>query len=283
MIQEKGHIYFFYRPKVEHKEAKSLDDVQRLEIVLTPGTVQLSAGRKDTKGKQQSTSKLNRLLVVPRKVLPPIKKTGPRNKHMAMIYGVSNSLQQLNEEFRKETYQTKTRGERTLEAARPVGEGVYSVVEHGRHTHLLYVLEMPSQIGEVQEAFNIEKEGSYIIAVKNPTMPPTPDSRLEASPAADTVPQKLLDKFEDRKWATQDLPDILNYPGIWLLLLGASDDLKQEFGENVKEIEDLEETDLKLFQKAHRNKKPLEEKLFDELRLNRKEFPVDPLIKGTWK
>ena len=35
-IQEKGEIFFFYRPKVDKNEAHSLDDVQRMYIVLRP-------------------------------------------------------------------------------------------------------------------------------------------------------------------------------------------------------------------------------------------------------
>lgn len=35
-IQEKGEIFFFYRPKVDKNEAHSPDDVQRMYIVLRP-------------------------------------------------------------------------------------------------------------------------------------------------------------------------------------------------------------------------------------------------------
>lgn len=35
-IEEKGEIYFFYRPKVEKEEAHSSDDVQQMYIVLRP-------------------------------------------------------------------------------------------------------------------------------------------------------------------------------------------------------------------------------------------------------
>uniref|UniRef100_J3L9I0 Uncharacterized protein n=1 Tax=Oryza brachyantha TaxID=4533 RepID=J3L9I0_ORYBR len=35
-IQEKGEIFFFYRPKVGKHEARSPDDVQRMYVVLRP-------------------------------------------------------------------------------------------------------------------------------------------------------------------------------------------------------------------------------------------------------
>lgn len=35
-LQEKGEIFFFYRPRVNKDEAHSADDIQRLYIVLCP-------------------------------------------------------------------------------------------------------------------------------------------------------------------------------------------------------------------------------------------------------
>jgi hypothetical protein len=46
---------------------------------------------------------------------------------------------------------------------------VWLLGSSSNHTHLAYVLELPEEIGEVQEAFNISKEGSYIVTVKNPS------------------------------------------------------------------------------------------------------------------
>jgi hypothetical protein len=36
MVQEEGEIFFFYRPKVERERAVSMDDVQRMYMVLNP-------------------------------------------------------------------------------------------------------------------------------------------------------------------------------------------------------------------------------------------------------
>lgn len=46
--------------------------------------------------------------------------------------------------------------------------GVYSIVDHGRHTHLAYELEIPKEPGDVQKHFCILKEGNYIINIKVP-------------------------------------------------------------------------------------------------------------------
>ncbi|KAJ2961289.1 hypothetical protein NUW54_g14389 [Trametes sanguinea] len=40
---ERGHIYFFYRPKVELEEAHSLDDIQRFYMLLVPRPPQFAA------------------------------------------------------------------------------------------------------------------------------------------------------------------------------------------------------------------------------------------------
>jgi hypothetical protein len=38
-MQEKGEVFFFYRPKVGKEEAHSPDDVQRMYVVLRPESV----------------------------------------------------------------------------------------------------------------------------------------------------------------------------------------------------------------------------------------------------
>lgn len=50
-IQERGEIFFFYRPKIGREEAHSADDVQRLYIVLRP-----ESGERAVEEKQASDS-----------------------------------------------------------------------------------------------------------------------------------------------------------------------------------------------------------------------------------
>ncbi len=99
-------------------------------------------------------------------------------------------------------YETKTQGTRRTEAARTVGEGdtlhawlsflqhmmlpvgctarlantklsdlhvapgVYTIVDHGRDSRLVYELEVPQEPGDVQADFSINKTGSFVISVK---------------------------------------------------------------------------------------------------------------------
>jgi hypothetical protein len=57
------------------------------------------------------------------------------------------------------------------DAARPVGEGKYAIIEHQNHAELAFILERPREIGEAQKELGIQKEASYIITVINPCKP----------------------------------------------------------------------------------------------------------------
>src|SRR5277367_6395471 len=81
---------------------------------------------------------------------------------------VTNDIKEIHKALDKTTYGTETRGERHLAACRPCGEGVYAMLDYPRHTHLAYVLELPKELGKVQSSFHIEREGSYVLTVKNP-------------------------------------------------------------------------------------------------------------------
>lgn len=154
-IIEKGQIYFFYRPRVEEDSASSEKDVQRLYVVLRPF-------------EHEGIHPKNKLIMFGKKHLPNIPK---REREWAFVDLVSKDVADISSALEADTYHTKTLGERHLAAARPAGEGLYSIIKHKDHTHLAYVLEMPEQLGDVQNSFNIEQEGSFILAVKNPYAP----------------------------------------------------------------------------------------------------------------
>lgn len=81
-LLEKGHLYFFYRPKVDAKEVKSPDDVQKFYILMSPEgaegrpkkeeEVEGKRGEEKEAGEEGSEGgKKHRLLVVSSKMLPP--------------------------------------------------------------------------------------------------------------------------------------------------------------------------------------------------------------------
>ncbi|XP_051195193.1 uncharacterized protein [Lolium perenne] len=181
-IQEKGEVFFFYRPKVGKEEAHSPDDVQRMYVVLRPESVPEGAveekqapdsgkegkkrktrhggddqgdgggGEEGGHGKEEVNVEerpLLRLIVMGKKSLPDPAKHG--RPYWGYVDLVTTDVQDIKDALKGAEYETKTRGKRQLAAARALGEGVYRIVKHdapggrgGReHTHLVYKLELP--------------------------------------------------------------------------------------------------------------------------------------------
>ncbi|XP_062224098.1 uncharacterized protein LOC133922684 [Phragmites australis] len=263
-IQEKGEIFFFYRPKVDKDEARSPDDVQRMYIVMRPESGEEKQAPDSGKegGEQQhdgdgdgdqgggggGTSKeahegghgkeevnieeqpLLRLVVMGKKSLPdPAKRSRP---YWGYVELVTTKVQDIKDALKEEEYSTATRA---------LGEGVYRILKHdsgGRrpHTHLVYKLELPSRgSGEPQEAMNVEPEASFIVQVKNPNPPSGGRSgdggfRGLQNKRRAAFPAHLQGAFGSRRYAPADPLGLLNYEGCELLLIAASDDVEEELG-----------------------------------------------------
>jgi hypothetical protein len=247
-VLERGHVYFFYRPRVDKDTAKGPGDVQRLYLVLRP-----------------QDRKKYRLIIIPEKRLPSVSPTGDR-KSWAFVQKVSSRPEEIDDELDLETYTTKTRGERRLPAARPAGEGVYIIVRHGNHTHFAYALELPPKRGDVQQALSIEREGSYIVSVKNPDAPSPPGVGLDPSRRA-RYPKMLRERFGDHRFIDVDPPELLDYEGAEILLIGASGDPYRELGLKI-------ETE---------HESAAQAQIFRDLKLEKDMHPVTPLIEGKWE
>jgi len=263
-ILEKGHIYFFYRPKVELTEVHSFEDVQRLYLVLVP----LHEGSRDTTTK--------RILVITRKMLPETDEKSRKehkNKFWAFVEKASTNIDDIDSALDAEEYHTKTRGDRVVAAARPIAEGYYAIVKHEQgHTHLAYVLELPKELGEVQKAFHIHEEGSFIISVKNPKREAKGFFRGLAKKAV--FPDHLQKLFEDHSWSPVITTEFLNYESAEILIIGASSDIVKEFGKVGEKIEAEEKEDLKHISK---------DSLFEELHMSKKVHPPLPFTSSKWK
>lgn len=244
---EGGNIFFVFQPKVEHEEAKSLADVQRFYVVLSPH------------GK-----KCYRRIVIGEKRLPELE-DGDR-KNWGFVDIVTGDPTAIEREFEESAYETKTRGKRHEPSARPLGEGVYSLVRHGNHTHLLYALELPEKPGEPQRRLRMEEEGSYIISVKNPQAPSPPRAGL-AEDQKTRFPRELQELFDGRRFLPVDPPDFLDHEGAELLLIGAAEDISEELGIELHPEEETEQT----------------AEIFRDLRLKKSEHPIEPLFQGLWK
>lgn len=241
-VLERGDIYFAYRPRVGIETAVGQDDVQRLFMILSP-----------------RYRDLYRLITIGRKELPD---TETRERNWGFVKRVGRNPEDVEDELDEEVYKTKTRGTRLLPAARPVGEGVYEIAKHGDHTHLAYALELPKRTGKVQEGFNLEEEGSYIITVKNPEKPAPEGAGLNEEQKAE-FPQRLKKRFEGRSFVNAEPTEFLDYEGAELVLVGARE------GSEI-ELKPEAETEASA-------------EIFRDLKLEREKHPVKPLFEGEWE
>ncbi|CAI5929180.1 unnamed protein product [Closterium sp. NIES-65] len=85
-----------------------------------------------------------------------------------------------------------------------------------------------------QEAFNIEREASYVLQVKNPQAPSRLPYLARPSVRLQAFPPPLQHRLNGLRFAPADPPGFLDHPGCEVLLIGASDDLQREFGGEVQ-------------------------------------------------
>lgn len=263
-------LYFFYRPKIDSGEVKGIDDIARLYLLMRPHVLDTPEEQKEAKGKR-----VCRLLGISKKKLPGIKE---HSKYWAFVIKVTSDVEEMvKTELDEKDYSTETRGIRHLKNAQPAGEGVYAIITHGNHTHLAYVLEQPTELGPVQKAFQIEREGSYVLAAKNPS-DETALGHLNKEHRA-KLPKEMEEAFVGKrgaptKWHKLDPVDLLNYEGLELLLVGAKEDIVEELGEAGEYLEELKNIDAKHLSNN---------KLFEELHLDKKKHSPKPLLLGEWK
>jgi hypothetical protein len=254
-ILEQGNIYFLYRPKVrpegESKDgngeaaAEDIDDVQNFYVVLKP-----HGGR-------------FRLINIGRKRLPDIE---GHERNWGFVAMVANSGKEIEEELQRDTYDTKTRGERVRPAARPAGEGVYALVREGSKAHLAWALELPKKPGAVQKAFNIPEEASLAISIANPEKRGGPRTAQLDEEQRPDYPKTLQKEFRGRKFATED-PRLLDYEGAEVIFIGARDDPKEAYHIDLQPAKESEGS----------------ADIFKQLRFAKSRHPVEPLLRGEWR
>ncbi|XP_057967721.1 uncharacterized protein LOC131157518 [Malania oleifera] len=266
-IQERGEIFFFYRPKVGKEKVGSAEDVQRLYIFLRPESGERcveekqdpSSGKEGTKNENSAshessstegghgTQEVNiekepllRLVVMGRKSLPnPSQKGRP---YWGFVDMVTTKIEDVKTALEGEEYETATRGHRHKSAARALGEGIYRILRHNpdkrAHTHLIYKLELlpedKENEPEPQESLNVEREGSFLVQIKNPEQPGSSQFRGLQRKRKAVFPAHLQGKFGRLRFIPADPPDFLNYEGCKLLLISASDDMEEELGLELK-------------------------------------------------
>lgn len=241
---ERGDIFFVYRPKVGVEQPRRLDDVSRLYMILRP-----------------ERRRRFRLIIIGQKTLPRSR----RQKTWAFVDVVSTRAAEVEDQLDPETYETKTRGERKIPAARPAGEGRYRIVRHGSHTHLCYVLELPEKTAAVQRAFHIAPEASYVVSVKNPEQGSPPGAGLSEGQQA-KFPRRLQHVFGDRRFADLDPPDLLDIEGAEIVLTAATADVSRELGIKLERERETEAS----------------AEIFNDLKMEPDLHPKRPLFEGKW-
>lgn len=314
---ERGHIYFFYRPKVQLKGARSLDEVQNFHMLLVPRPPQFSAcGARNLKEGEDpdemevltpgadaiparepldQPKKHFRLITVGKKHLPNPKVGGPGKGRKEMFWAtvtvVGDDLTSLEQGLGERTYETKTRGLRHQESARLLGRGAYAIVNNDpevpshRETHFGYHLSHPSELGEVQEAFGIEKAGSFVLQIKNPLAPATESGYVHGQSAVygDEILHHVFGKGVKGRspcglhFTSCVTPELLDYEHAQLLLIaakGGEEGLETSLGEGRgRALAELEE------QEADESV----ETIFKELGMDASTFPPQqPVEEGEW-
>lgn len=249
-IVERGDLYFLYRPDVrpegaEDTGAHGMKQVERLYMVMKP------------KGEKRF-----RMMVVGRKHLPDL---DDHERTWGFVDKIARSADEVEAELGRDTYETKTRGERVRPAARPAGEGVYALVRHGRNVRLAYTLELPEHAGPVQKALKIAPEGSIILSVKNPEKPSPRNVGLSEAREAD-YPKTLQKKFGSRRFAAAE-PELLDYEGAEFVMIGADEDVSKDLGIELEGEDETEKT----------------ADILKQLHLAKSQHPTEPLFKGAWR
>jgi hypothetical protein len=248
-IIEQGDVFFFYRPKVDTEEVEDLKDVQRFYMITAP---------------QDNTR--YRLFLIGQKQLPEIVegKSTSEEKNWALNTLTTSNPKDIQKELMPAEYTTETRGKRRLAAAVPAGEGKYVIAKHDNHTELAYVLELPETPGPTQREFEIKREASYIISVKNTDVKVPGFAASEKKP---DYPKTLKEKFGDKRWINVEEPDFLNYENTQLLLIGArKKNVEEELGIDIDEEKETERS----------------ADLFKELKVRKEEVPLKPLLEGQF-
>jgi len=253
-IIEQGDIFFFYRPKVDTEEVEHIKDVQRFYMITSP---------------EKRNKNIYRLFLIGQKQLPEIVegRSTSKERNWALNVLTTSNSEDIRRELLAAEYTTETRGKRRIAAAVPVGEGKYCIVKHDNHTELAYILELPKIPGPTQREFEIRKEASYIISVKNPDVTIPGYAAFSTEDKKPNYPKYLKERFGDRRWIDVEDPDLLNYENTQVLLIGARNkDVEEELG---IEINEQRETDKSA-------------DMFKELKIRKEQVPLKLLLEGKF-
>jgi hypothetical protein len=182
------------------------------------------------------------------------------------VQDIAEGKSEIQKALGGEEHQTRTRGDREQPESRPAGEGVYALVGHDDHTHLSYILELPQRRDQVQRELNIRPEADYVVALKNPQQPSPAEAGLDEKRQA-WFPKRLQQAFDSRRFIGLQSTEFLEYAGAELLLVSAGEDLSQELELELDPDREQQHT----------------ADVFNDLRFQRDQHKVKPLVEGKWQ
>ena len=242
-ILEKGVIYFFFRPRVNVDDPQDVNDIARSFMIMRPIPLDAKIGDGPI-----GDEKNCRLLALPKKVLP---KSG-KDKFVTFVENCKTSFSELKESFLTGSeYETKTLGTRHTAPVTPLAEGIYAITSTGRESHLAYIVNIPSELGEVQTDFGLKQRGSFVASVKNPDQPPTAGAQQQNVPPGPQYPKEIIEEFGGLRWKPLE-PHHLDYDQASFLIIGEDfekategrpKDEREGNAPSEKEIEKLEGED----------------------------------------
>ncbi|KAJ6477063.1 hypothetical protein C8R45DRAFT_1008689 [Mycena sanguinolenta] len=264
---ERGHVYFFFRPRVQTDDPSSIDDVKNLHMLLVPRPPKFSAEDDTAETPEEDEMKVlehgadavpasapfdmpkkhYRLITIGKKTLPDPESRhgGKKESFWATVTAVGDDLDTLEKGLGEHTYETKTRGTRHDPPARLVARGCYAIVNNDAEkpsqesTYLGYSLSHPApdDFGPAHIELGIQRAGAFVLQVKNP----------EASEGLSTkrvvFPPAIMDGVFGKgtrgrdpnglRFAPCAKPQMLDYTGVELLFIavrGGESGLEETLG-----------------------------------------------------
>jgi hypothetical protein len=201
-VLERGTLTLLFRPRINRDQIESIDDVQRLLMLLEP----------DGRGHV-------RLIAIGRKRLP----RPARHERFWGFVDLVRSRRDVATALGPQTYLTKSHGRRHLAAAEVAAVGSYAVAKHDGHTHLAF--DVP----------NVDIGGNYIVTVMNPD--PTMWGFEQAPPLQEelfpeyevhtqvptTFPPAIQERFGERRYLDVT-PELLDFEGAELVFIATAEE-----------------------------------------------------------
>ncbi|KAL3131056.1 hypothetical protein ABBQ38_000372 [Trebouxia sp. C0009 RCD-2024] len=267
-LVEEGRVYFFYRPRVNIDHPTSVADIQRFFMILAPTS------------RPQAPF---RLLIIGKKRLPIADR---HERFFGFVEATADKMETLTGQLGQTGSQPATRGYNTTEPARVAGEGVYEIVDRGgRKTSFAYKLEIPQELGEVQQELQIKKEASYTLSMKNPTLDDPPNAGLSKKANYEGAQKK---QFGNYRWIPCQDPSLLDAERCEFILIGATEDLQGQMGEGGEHLQKAAADDIDSYLRdvapdGVDEHDALMAKLRDEINASEAHLPTDPAATGKWQ